>query len=151
MKRILVIMMLMVALISSAFAGECFDLRNVPVKKNEIIQFIQDIEGRTLSSRIYIDESCKVNSSHYCDMVFLVREDEEFGVARLELIYASTYGQEDPEFRGSLKYSGGDLVTYLENELEVILPGEELKFMNDEEGSLYYGFEVNLDEIKEAE
>lgn len=138
-------LIMLTALTSVVFANEVFDLRNVQVEKNDIIQFviIQDIEGWTLSSRIYINESFKVSPSHYCDMVLLVREDEEFGVARLELIYASTYGQEYPEFRGS-KYSGGDLVTYLENELEVILPGEELKFMNDEEGSLYYGFEVNL-------
>lgn len=146
MKKILVMLIMLTALTSVVFANEVFDLRNVQVEKNEIIQFviIQDIKGQTLSSRIYIDESCKVSSSHYCDMVFLVREDEEFGVARLELIYASTYGQEYPEFRGSLKYSGGDLVTYLENELEVVLPGEELQFIEDEEGSLYYGFEVNL-------
>ena len=146
MKKILVMLIMLTALTSVVFANEVFDLRNIQVEKNEIIQFviIKDIKGWTLSSRIYIDESCKVSSSHYCDMVFLVRdENEEFGVARLELIHASTYGQEYPEFRGSL-YSGGDLVTYLENELEVVLPGGELQFIEDEEGSLYYGFEVNL-------
>lgn len=149
-------LIVMVALTTSAFANEVFDLRNVQVKENDTIQvvLIQDAESWTLSSRIYINENTtKANSNHFSDMIYLVKEDEEFGFAKLELIYASIYGQEYPEFRGSSNLTGGDLVTYLENELEAVLPGGELQFLEDEEGSLYYGFEVILDEniIKEAE
>ena len=63
MKKILVMLIMLTALTSAVFANEVFDLRNVQVEKNEIIQFviIQDIKGWTLSPRIYIDESCKVS------------------------------------------------------------------------------------------
>ena len=147
MKKFIVVMIMMVALISSAFATDLSYLEDFEVKEGDEVCVIMDIndDAETISFRIYLNED-KTNPDNFCNRIYRITEGGRFEDSIFEVVSITFSGMDYTPLMEGYEFTGEELIESIEIDLRVfqdIAPGVDI----DSEGSYYYGYNVNLQDM----
>ena len=147
MKKFIVVMIMMVALISSAFATDLSYLEDFEVKEGDEVCVVMDIndDAETISFRIYLNED-KTNPDNFCNRIYRITEGGRFEDSIFEVVSITFSGMDYTPLMKGYEFTGEELIENIEIDLRVfqdIAPGVDI----DSEGSYYYGYNVNLQDM----
>lgn len=147
MKKFIVVMIMMVALISSAFATDLDYLRNFEVKEGDelcVITDVDDYKGE-ISCRIYLNED-KTNPEDYCNRIYRIIEGGRFEDSTFEIVKATFGGMDYTDYMDGYEFTGSDLIESIELDLRIFK--DAVPEVNiDSTGSHYYGYNVKMDDV----
>ena len=146
MKKVIVVMFIMVALIASVFATDLDYLRNFEVKEgDEICTIININDAEEISFRMYLNED-KSNPEDYCNRIYRITKGGRFEDSTFEVVRAAFGGMDLTDYMDGHEFTGSDLIESIEIDLVVfknLVP--EVKI--DETGSYYYGYDVKINDV----
>ncbi len=141
-------MIMMVALITSAFAADLSYLEDFQVKEGDMVCVIMDIDDaeEEISFRIYLNEG-KTNPDNFCNRIYRITEGGRFEDSILEVISVTFGGMDYTKILSGYEFTGEELIEGIEMDLKVfknLVP--EVKI--DDSGSYYYGYDVSVEEMQ---
>lgn len=147
MKKIIVVMLIVLVALTSAFAADLSYLEDFQVKEGDMVCVIMDIDdmNEEISFRIYLNED-KTSVDDYCNRVYRITEGGKFKNSTFEIVSVTFGGMDYTPIMEGYEFTGEELIEAIELDLAIfsdIIPGVEI----DSEGSYYYGYDINLNEL----